>query len=431
MSRKFIKFVLIVVFVFTSSYAYSSETLYDQHMKKGTAGVESGDFGAAEEEFRSALREKPDDNRALLLLGAVLNRKGTKEAEEVLKSALRADPSDPETNLELGKYYYRKAVYPEARDYFENTIDLAPSGRHASEAGNYLAEMKKPAGARLRLDVTAGLQYDSNVIIGSSNTTLPEGISGKSDVSALLYLKGRYDLPPSQNFRAGLSYSLYQSLHSKLSDFDITQHVLGVQMACNVSQAASLKTSYSYEYTYVGSEDYNYAHVVSPSLTLSGGRGLSTVLFYTYTKMGFMNAGLFQDNSDRTGSNNLFGVIQNFPLGGPVSGKAGYTYDRDSTRKDFWDYKGHKGHLAVTVPLPREASLDLYGEYYNKKYDGVGPFSPLIRKDEILTLSLNITKRLSEKLSVSAGQIYVGNSSNIEVFDYKRSISSVYVTARF
>jgi hypothetical protein len=400
-------------------------------MTKGMAELKTNDFASAEEEFRAALKEKPDDYLATLNLGAVLNKKGTKEAASLLKKALLLDPAEPQTSLELGIYYYNKAIYPEAQDYFENTTELAPSSEYSAKAHNYLALIKNAGQKSWRLDVAAGIQYDSNVVVGNDNSALPEGISRKSDWRALLYLKGQYNILTSQNFKAGMSYLLYQSLHAKLSDFNVTQHALGINTAYELPKGITLKAAYSYEYVYVGGDDYNYAHIITPSLTINRGRGFSTVVHYSYSNLGFMDAELFQNNSERTGSNNLVGVTQHFQLCSFVDSSIGYTHDRDSTRKDYWDYKGNKVFLGLIFKLPRGIYVDLYGEYYDKDYDGTSPYSTGARKDDIQTYSLSVTKRLSEKLSISAGQLYIRNKSNVDVFDYERAVSSVYVTARF
>lgn len=423
---------LALSLVLILSVSAAAQTVYEQQVSKGMSSLANKDYDAAEEAFRAALNEKPDDYNATLQLGIVLNRKGTKEAESLLKRALFVNPGDPGTNLQLGIYYLNKSVYPEATDYFETTIQLAPNTEYSFEAAQYLNGMGKKGPKPWRLDAALGVQYDSNVILGPGNAPLPEGISRKSDWSAVAYLKGEYDIVAGQNFRVTPSYSIYQNLHANLSDFNVTYQAAGVEALYGLSQTITLKGTYTYEYVFVGGNAYDFAHILTPAVVLTEGEGVFTTVHYSYRRAHFMNDTLFPDNSDRTGSNNLVGITQHLPIGNALELKAGYAYDSDSAQKDFWAYRGNKGFANVTLKLLPSLSLDLYGEYYDQRYRGVNPaWSESARHDKTQTYSLTLAKRLSKRFSVVLGQLYVRNRSNINEFDYKRAITSIFLTVRF
>jgi hypothetical protein len=395
------------------------------------SGLNSKDYDAAEEAFRAALKEKPDDYKATLYLGIVLNRKGLKESESLLKKALLMNPSDPNTNLQLGLYYLNRSVYPEATDYFENTIELAPGSEYSSEARRYLSSIGTRKTKPWLLDAALGMQYDSNVVLGPDNKPLPEGISRKSDWRGVGFLKAQLDIASGQNFRITPSYTIYQSLHTKLSDFNITDQVAGIDALYALSDTIALKGTYTYEYVFVGGHPYDFAHTLTPAVVITEGKGFSTTVHYSWSKFHFMNGGLFPDNSDRTGFNNLVGIAQQVPLGNFVEFRAGYIYDKDSTRKDFWAYRGNRGFGSLAIKLLESVSADLYGEYYDKNYQGIDPASGSARHDKVQTYSISLSKRLSQHFSVVLGELYVRNQSNIDVFDYKRAITSIFLTARF
>ena len=126
-----------------SSVSHATVATYEQHLAKGVAGVEEADYRVAVEEFRAALKEKPLDPAATLYLGIALNRSGDREAETVLKQALAMEPADPRTNIELGIYYFTYSLYGEARDYFENTIKLAPGTEFSAKAREYLTRISE------------------------------------------------------------------------------------------------------------------------------------------------------------------------------------------------------------------------------------------------------------------------------------------------
>jgi tetratricopeptide (TPR) repeat protein len=163
-------------------------------MAKAVSMIESKDYEGAVRELEEVLKSRPNDEQATLYLGVALSRSGKREAEGMLKKALLINPQNPRTNLELGIYYLGRGLHGEAKDYFENTIKLAPNTEYSEKANEYL-KLVKPEVVRKRwsLDVSAGVQYDSNVVLDSGASPLPEGISGKSDWRFVFDLSGRYN----------------------------------------------------------------------------------------------------------------------------------------------------------------------------------------------------------------------------------------------
>ncbi|MBM2828057.1 MAG: hypothetical protein HW408_589, partial [Actinobacteria bacterium] len=192
--KKLILLASLCILVSTTSYA--SEALYEQKMTRGVVEIEGGNFPKAAAEFRAALKEKPDDPAATLYLGIALSRIGDKEAEASLNRALVLSPEDPRTNLELGIYYFRMDQRDESTEYFEKTIRLAPGTELSGKASEYLnAKKEKKAAKRWSLGVTAGGQYDTNVVLTPDGASLPQGVSQKSDWRGIALLRGRYTLP--------------------------------------------------------------------------------------------------------------------------------------------------------------------------------------------------------------------------------------------
>lgn len=432
--RLFILLLLLAIFI-PPSLSYATEAAYEQHIARGISYIEANNYKGAIDEFRAALKEKPDDHVATLYLGIALSRAGDKEAEATLRKAFLMNPEEPRVNLELGIYYFNKAIYDEAVDYFENTIELAPDTDFSARAKEYLKAIKEKEKVAVKrpwaLNISAGTQYDSNVVLDTEGSPLPPGISQKSDWRAVLYLKGRYNILTRERAEGSVGYSFYQSLHTELSDFNITQHLLELRLAYSISPSLNLRGAYSFEYVYVGGDEYDYAHSISPSLIISEGKGFSTIIEYRYRDIHFEDSDLFVNNSDRTGFNNLMGITQNIPLGSSILARVGYSHDEDSTRKDYWDYKGDKGFIGIKFNIPHKIILDLYGEYYSKDYDGINPISGSKREDIIRSCSASATKALGDRYSITIGQAYIDNDSNIDAYTYKRAITSIFFNVRF
>jgi hypothetical protein len=193
----------------------------------------------------------------------------------------------------------------------------------------------------------------------------------------------------------------------------------------------NLSGTYSFEYVYLGGDYYDHARSFTPSLVISEGKGFSTIIDYRYREIHFKDSDRFVNNSDRTGSNNMIGITQNIPVSNFVSARAGYSHDEDATRKAFWDYKGDKALVGIRINMPQSVFLDFYGEYYSKGYEGESPISNSKRKDIVYTYSGTATKALTDIFSITIGQSYTRNKSNIVEFDYKRLITSLFLNARF
>ncbi|MBI5641518.1 MAG: hypothetical protein HZA17_13945 [Nitrospirae bacterium] len=424
---------VVALYLFSSpALSYASDALYEKHLAKGISAIEASNYKDAAEEFSAALQEKTDDQTATLYLGIALSRSGDKGAVSYLKKALSKNPDDPRTNLELGIYYYNSAVYQEAADYLENTIRVAPNTEFSAKAQVYQNVIKKGREVKSwALNIAAGGQYDSNVVLNAEDSPLPQGISRKSDWRAIIFLKGKYNLTNRANTEGFIGYSFYQSLHSKLSDFNVSQHLLEVSAGYKVSSKVHLNGKYSFEYVFVGGDDYDSAHSLTPSVTFFEGSGFSSTIEYRYRKSHYINSELFSNNSERTGSNNLLGIVQTIPLHASASLRAGYYHDVDATEKEFWHYRGDKGKLDLQISFPQNISLFVAGEYYSKAYKGMDSLSGEKRKDRVSTLSVAATRVLSERYSLTVGQMYTRNKSNMDPFDYKRSITSLFLNARF
>ena len=394
--------------------------------------MEANNYLDAIAEFKSALKDSPGDFTATLYLGIARSRTGDGEAETTLKEALAIKPGEPRASLELGIYYFNKGAYNLSQDYFNKTIASAPNTELSAAAKEYLSAASTGGTAKpWMLNISLGTQYDSNVVLNGSEDTLPQGISRESDWRTVLYLKGRYNIVAKENLEGSIGYSLYQSLHARLSDFNLTQHLLDLRAAYNISPSLNLMGTYSFEYVYLGGDNYDYAHSISPSLVISEGKGFSSIIEYRYRDIHFQDSERFVNNSDRTGSNNLIGITQNIPVSNLISAKAGYSHDEDSTREDFWDYRGNKGFMGLRLKMPHSVFLDLYGEYYSKEYEGINPISDSRRKDIVHTYSGTATKALTDRCSITIGQSYTMNKSNIFAYDYNRSITSLFLNARF
>jgi hypothetical protein len=269
------------------------------------------------------------------------------------------------------------------------------------------------------------------VILKSEAGPLPGGVSRKSDWRGVISLFGAYSFLKKDKFRSSAGYSLYQSIHKDLSEYNVTAQSATLAGSYGIRSGVTLKGLYSLGLTYIGAYQYSHTHKISPAIEISEGNGFITTIFYRFSDTNFHDSGRFSTNSDRTGYTHVGGIIWKIPLASDTNAEAGYSYEVASARREYWEYKGDRVFLDLSFTLPRDVAADIHSEYLRKDYNGSNPFSGGEREDRALTLSLSLTKSLSTRMGVSLSQAYVDNDSNVGEYDYKRSISSLSLKGRF
>ncbi len=421
-------FGIIFLLTATSAFAASSK------LSSAIALISKGEYTKALPLLKAEAEKAPDDPQIAFLLGMALSRTNQgNEAESVLKSALMAIPEDPALNLELGVLYYNKSALDEAGDYFDQAILLAPESIHAIQSRDYLKRIERTTSTSpWDINLTAGLQYDTNVIINGKSSPLPQGYSGKSDWSGLFNVKGNYKLLRTETNEIAASYNFYQSLYNKqeMTDYNISHNLLELSAVEVLSTEFRLKANYAFEYLFLGGEKYDYANIIGPTLLHINDTWGTTSLDYRYRDTRYTNSSRFIDNVERNGANHLITAshILQFDKAGALW--ASYAFDKDNTNRIYWDYKGNRVTLGGQAILPLSLSAILSGDIYWKKYSGVDP-SNFTRDDTQYTISGSISGNLSDMFSLTLSEVFTRNHSNIDAYDYKRSTTTLLLNARF
>lgn len=425
--------VMAVLFtVMTAATAFPADVSGGGELATGMTLVRAGEYRKAVEVLREAVKAAPDDPQANFYLGVALNRLSEKEAETVLKRSLFLTPDDPYVNFELGLFYFNKDVNAEASDYFENVLSLNPNGEYAAQAREYLKRIAEKGKEKpWEINFLAGMQYDSNVV-AFGDGPLPAAYPQKSDWNGLINLRGNYSLIKDQTIELTAGYSLYQTLHTRLSDLDVTQNLLDLSFLYGLLPNVKLRGAYAYEYLFLGGNGYDQAHMVSPAAIVNFEEWGSTTLEYKYRHTSYRNFGAFTNNTDRNGDNHYVGVTHTVPVGKSYSLWGAYSHDEDLTQAGFWDYHGDRGAVGVRALLPHNVVADLSGEYYRKRYEGEDPAIPgIVRDDSQYTVTVTLMKMLTPTFSLIAMEQYSRNQSNVAFYDYVRTVTSLFVNARF
>jgi len=112
------------------------------HINLGNAYTDEGLFDIAIEQYRTALRLKPDHAEAYNDLGYAYLLKGqTDTAIEQFRTALRLDPDFPEAHFNLGNSYLKMGSKIMAREEFELGLKIQPDNYKARQILNSIDSM--------------------------------------------------------------------------------------------------------------------------------------------------------------------------------------------------------------------------------------------------------------------------------------------------
>lgn len=456
----------------------------------GQSLVRAKKYEAAEEVFRKLLEAEPASGRALLGLGIVrYNRDQYAEALASLAAAEKGLPDDPLVHYYQGLVYHKLEAFEQSPERFHRAMtlspDLAPSAHYYSGVGYYrrgdLAKAKAefeavlaeqpgselaqsaeeflslttevPAAVprRWNLNFTVSAEWDSNVVLLPVGTSPPGGASGisqQADYRTVLFGSGEYRLIQTERWLAGVSYGTYQSFHRTLSGFDVEDNS---PTAYVQHQTGPLRVSaqYIFNYTLVGRSPYLFAHAAQTLLTLGEGGSWLTQVQLRYQNKDFQH-GRFPLNSARDGKNWLAGVTQYWLFAEKTgSVRVGYLYDTDRTGgghpasvsglagtalNSDWAYEGHRVLAGLALPQIWTVKTDLAFSYYRQNYDNPNSFSAdglTRRRDRILSFTGVLSRPLTENLSMALQYAYTRDQTNVDVFDWNRSVYSFALTGQF
>jgi len=431
-TNKIILVGLLLHLIVTASPSFAQEHAnrdYETAVARGTFSIETGEYREAISYLKKALKVKALDKAATQALGIAYLRSGDfTAARTVLIKALEIDKTDLRTRYELAIAEYKLGDSDRAKSLFAEVADGGAEEQLTIAAKRYLdllssAETGQKGGA-FTLDVLAGLQHDSNVILEPSNP----GIIGdkKADWRAVATVNAAYPFVKTERIAAGAGYHFYQSVHKSLHRFNVQQHNLDLGAKMAAADAVQAGLNYQYSYTLAGGDRYSGIHQIRPSVSLNLSSYQTAELAYTYESKKFFDNSDFSGNSDRTGNNNAVGLNYRHELGKDLGVSAGYAYDKDSTSASYWSYKGQKGSAGAHATF---SGFTFFAElsYYARNYDDTFPGFTDTRSDRVQEYSLSIVRQITGNINIDLSALTVKNRSNLAPYDYTRNILGLFV----
>lgn len=482
--------MLFCLFVFAAS-ADEGRAYYDL----GVFAFEDGDFETARANFEKALKLEPDNPFYHHFLGKThLATDNYREARAHFNKAWKADPNIPGLKYDLAFLEYKTGNYPKGANEFASLVRVAPDNllaayyagichfymeRYKDALAYFLDTAEKSPTARTNASYYAGIcyrkigktdravekfeyvrdhaetgalkanaekwlrvlkaekredrpfnlyaklgwLYDDNVRLESDSA---DTVADDNDYAVEAFFSGTYRLVARDIFLAGVGYAHHQNWHNDLNDFDITASMPDFFVKYLVNPV-TFGFSYRPSYYWVDSESYLRRHRLRPEVSWRIAENLGATFAYDYK-----DETHFQDPG-RDGHANAVSmdVSYGFPGGhGFVFGALGY--DKYNASHPDFDYGQLRGKLGVSLLLPWKMTVGLNGRYYKKTYDNVDSSYNVERNDDKYAATLFVTRELSPSwLGVMAEYHYTDNRSNIDTFEYDRSVVAVSLTAEY
>lgn len=411
----------------------------------GLAYVQAAQYATALTHLERAVTFDPQKAAAYFYLGYCHYQLQQYESALVaFDSALKLEP-----DLALSVHYYRgRALYAleqdrQARTAFQATIDTDAQSTLGQNAQRYLEAIDRRARDHqlLQVQATIGFQYDDNVTIADDDI-----ISRESDGRTTIAFGGRLYFVRTPQWRLGVAYDLFQSLHFNLDEFNVQQHTGGL-VARFKRDRVTLYTTANYTYTTLDNDHFSNAFAIQPSATIRATNTLFTVLSVRYQNDDYVNQFIppgQEDVRDRDGWRVQPSVAQYLRFNRQRSYlRLRYQFEASRNDGSDWEYDSHQVGLALHSPLLWGITMDIEGTYRRRDYLHINSFDAGLpatlepgvdrrkRDDDRFTASLLLTREFGRYVQVAVGYFHTSNLSNIGFFEYDRNIWTVSLSGRY
>ena len=426
----------------------------------------------AVEYFKKALAKDPEYTDAHFQLGLVLTQKNLyKEAIPHLEAVYKKEPNREDLSYFLGFAYYQTGDYKKALHYLEKAKTKDKSiaslsfyytglsnqqlGRNEEAVGAYkqiiitdptsplaepserlieAIELERVVKKRFNVDFTVKLQYDDNVVLVPTTNVFNLRDNKRKSMIELFYLRSEYAFLRKPDRDLSASYALYQTITNSMRNMDVQDHIFSLDFSKrgNVgSMPYDFRISYTYDYLF---SDYHYflqRHTIRPVFILMENKMNLSVFQYALQVKEFKEKPDFlEDNRDAL--NHEVGFVHFLRFNDAKHYiKAGYFYDKEITRGDNWDYSGNKFITGFQYTLPKDIRLNLDYEYKQYRYKNTNIFFDEKRRDLERAVSAVISKDIGKGWSVSLEYLRRRNSSNIDLYDYRKNLYSMGLSWRW
>jgi tetratricopeptide (TPR) repeat protein len=376
---------------------------------------------------------------------------------------------EPVASYYAGLAFARADDRERARASLERVAREWPGTEWAREAERSLAGLEDARRPRW-LSLRAGYEYDDNVVLLGSGVQLPSEISSQRDERAAWLLQAGSELFRSGPWSGGAALAYEGWIHGDLSQFDLHYPSFVGWLDRQLAEGTSVRFAADADYAWVDNEPFYTSHGVGLSLFQRFGRAGTSELGGRFWRQNYLfpnfdvpdgpgdpgalcldeddvvcgPAGLDESRArNRDGTGFTLGLLHTLPLLERASLRAGYRYHHFGARGREYSYNAHELLAEAAVRLPARFELRLAASWADQPFRHAStfpdpdelvagreyPLSGSRRDDWFLDAELTLARPITRHLTLSGSWRYQRSRSNVEVFDYRRHVLGLYVTA--
>jgi len=266
----------------------------------------------------------------------------------------------------------------------------------------------------LELELEVGAEYDENITIDAIDSNARQGDS-------ILRLSGAIgtDILNKDDTSLSVRYSIFQSLHQDLTDFDLQLHGFSTRGNTKVGKV-NVGVDYRYDYIRLAGDDFMDVHTVGTDIGWLVAAKTYLTAGYEFRTQSFDDPTRSERNADRHSADaKLF-----FLLGQGRNITTGYKVSRQTAGVDSLSYWGHTADAGLKLPvklIADETVFRLRYQYRHKDYSGIDPDIGEKRADRRHTFRAIFEIPFAEKFAVNLEYKYVISNSNLPSVDYDGS----------
>jgi hypothetical protein len=298
-------------------------------------------------------------------------------------------------------------------------VVLLPCGVARSE--EQLAEA--PAPRRWEVHAATGLLYDSNVVLDPSGQRLPGSPANPADGAGVFSAGGSVDVVKSDRAEVGLEYELYQTLHFRLKNYNLRSNRMQGTVSYALLPQVWIGTQAGYQRYGLGGSSYSSEPFVTPFLSVTqSGWGLTQVL-YRHSNVTYLSPPFEDVRDGPTDAASLSQTIYR----GTASATLGYEWGRERPTSNAgadYRYRYNQVYAGVGFTPGWKTSVELVYLFRYENYTEPNSFAAdeKRRQDDISQLSFTVERPIAPHVAVALSYYGTFDNSNIDVFQYNRSI---------
>ena len=387
----------------------------------------TGNYPRAADLFAQISQEKPSNVLAHYYAGISFYKQ--EKYREALGYFLDAAEKSP--SIKTNGYYYAGLCYlkdgqtEKAAEMMRYVQESAESELLRNNAANWLMAIVKQRGSgkRYSLYLKTGFGYDSNVPLEPLNQNL---FADEDDYFFSGYFSGNYDIVRQPKYRIGAGFSQYQRSYTKLTDYDLTGSIFNLY-GIYLFRPFSFSLGYVPTYYWLGYDSYLRSYQLIPELNWRVNKNLYSSLTYRYAQNKY-----FQ-NSDLDGyTNDVSGNVYYSLNDNRASIFGGGGYEANNASSSDQDYGLWTAKLGVSFLFPWKLASSVTVRYIDKRFENVDSYYGVQRHDKKYGGTINLCRELYfDWLGIDFQFDYMKSDSNIDDYDYKRSVYTLSLKANF